>query len=90
MKSQKALLLRQIKRLNTWEVNVAYPLPDAVDGLGGGGKDQFTSDLANVMQMIESFVVRRAVCNVATNRLRGIFGRMAGQVDSSNFVASSE
>ena len=53
-----------------------------------GGKVS-SRDLANVMKMIESFVVRRAVCNVATNRLRGIFGRMSGQIDPSDFVASS-
>ena len=84
----ESLLLRQIKRLNTWEVNVAYPLlMRSMDWVEGGKIS--SRDLANVMQMIESFVVRRAVCNVATNRLRGIFGRMAGQIDSSNFVASS-
>ena len=84
----EGLLLRQIKRLNTWEVNVAYPL--LMRSLDWMEKGKISShDLANVMQMIESFVVRRAVCNVATNRLRGIFGRMAGQIDSSDFVASS-
>ena len=84
----ESLLLRQIKRLNTWEVNVAYPLlMRSMDWVEGGKIS--SRDLANVMQMIESFVVRRTVCNVATNRLRGIFGRMAGQIDSSNFVASS-
>ena len=81
-------LLRQIKRLNTWEVNVAYPfLMRSLDWVDGGRIS--SSDLANVMKMIESFVVRRAVCNVPTNRLRGIFGRMSGQIDSSDFVASS-
>ena len=81
-------LLRQIKRLNTWEVNVAYPfLMRSLDWVDGGTINP--SDLASVMKMIESFVVRRSVCNVPTNRLRGIFGRMSGQIDSSDFVASS-
>ena len=81
-------LLRQIERLNTWEVNVAYPfLMRSLDWVDGGRIS--TSDLASVMKMIESFVVRRAVCNVPTNRLRGIFGRMSGQIDPSEFVASA-
>ena len=84
----EGLLLRQIKRLNTWEVNVAYPLLMRSLNWVDGGKIS-SGDVANVMKMIESFVVRRAVCNVATNRLRGIFGRMSGQIDPSNFVASS-
>ena len=84
----EGLLLRQINRLNTWEVNVAYPLlMRSLDWVDEGKISP--RDLANVMKMIESFVVRRAVCNVATNRLRGIFGRMSGQIDPSDFVASS-
>ena len=84
----ESLLLRQIKRLNTWEVNVAYPfLMRSLDWVDGGRIS--SGDLANVMKMIESFVVRRTVCNVPTNRLRGICGRMSGQIDSSDFVASS-
>ena len=84
----EGLLLRQIQRLNTWEVSVAYPLlMRSLDWMEGGKIS--SRELAKVMQMIESFVVRRAVCNVATNRLRGIFGRMAGQIDTSEFVASS-
>ena len=80
--------LRQIKRLNAWEVEVAYPfLMRAVDGADEGKVS--SSDLVSVMKMIESFVVRRAICHVPTNRLRGIFARMAEQVDYSDFVASS-
>ena len=84
----QSLLLRQIKRLNTWEVSVAYPfLMRSLDWADGGRIS--SSVLADVMKMIESFVVRRTVCNVPTNRLRGIFGRMSAQIDSSDFVASS-
>lgn len=82
------LLLRQIKRLNTWEVSVAYPfLMKSLGWIDSGGIN--SNQLVNVMKMIESFVVRRAVCNVPTNRLRSIFGRMSVQVERSAFDDSS-
>ena len=87
MKSQKAYCSARSNDL-TLGGQCCLPPTDAVSGLEGQGEIS-SRDLENLMQMIESFVVRRAVCNVATNRLRGIFGRMAGQIDTSDFVASS-
>ena len=84
----EAGLLREIRRLNTWEASVAYPfLMRSLDWVN----DRLISsdDLAHVVRMIESFVVRRTVCNVPTNRLRGIFAQMSMQVGSEDFVASS-
>ena len=84
----------QIKRLNSWEVEVSYPfLMKSLDWEAEKIID--ASDLLEVMEMVESFVVRRAVCNVPTNSLRRIFVGMSVQVkksvqaDSSKFVASS-
>lgn len=39
--------------------------------------------------MIESFVVRRTVCGIPTNRLRRVFAQMSTQTDSHCFVESS-
>jgi len=40
--------------------------------------------------MIESYVVRRAVCGIPTNRLRRVFARMSTQVlDGNDFVAGT-
>ncbi|MDE2811213.1 MAG: DUF262 domain-containing HNH endonuclease family protein [Gemmatimonadota bacterium] len=81
-------LLQGIRRLNAWEVSVAYPfLMRSLDWVDEA-RISF-SDLVTVIKMIESFVVRRAVCYVPTNQLRGIFARMWGHVDFSDFVTSS-
>ena len=81
-------LLQEIKRLNTWEVSVAYPFLMRSYHWVDEGKVGL-QDLLAVMKMIESFVVRRAVCAVPTNRLRSIFARMSAQVNDAEFVASS-
>ena len=81
-------LLRVIRRLNAWEVSVAYPfLMRSLDWVDEAMIS--SSDLVTVIKRIESFVVRRAVCYVPTNRLRGIFARMSGHVDFSDFVTLS-
>lgn len=87
-------LLPQIKRLNSWEVEVSYPfLMRSLDW--EAEKIIVASDLFNVMKMVESFVVRRAICNVPTNGLRRIFAGMSVRVgcsvrvDPSEFAASS-
>ncbi len=85
---QQISLVQQIKRLNSWEVNVAYPLlMRSYDWVYEGNIS--SRDLLDVMKMIESFVVRRAVCSIPTNRLRTIFARMSVQVDASDFGTSS-
>ena len=81
-------LLPQIKRLNSWEVEVSYPfLMRSLDF--EAEKVIVASDLLKVMEMVESFVVRRAICSIPTNGLRRIFAGMSVQVDSSEFVTSS-
>ena len=77
----------QTTRLNDWEVEVSYLFLLAIF-------DQYTCgqiplpDLVQVLQMVESFVVRRTICGVPTNRLRRIFAGMAGQYDLTDIVES--
>lgn len=81
-------LLRQITRLNSWKVEITYPFLMRV--LDWETEEIIvTSDLLKVMKMVESFVVRRSICEIPTNRLRKIFAGMSVQVNSSNFVDSS-
>ena len=73
-------LAKGFERLNQWEVTVAYPfLMRAMDAVAKGEVSQ--SDLVKVVQLIESYVIRRTVCAIPTNRLRGIFAQMSGQGD---------
>ncbi len=81
-------LKEQIHRLNEWEVEVAYPfLMDGMDKVASGAISH--KQLLKVMRMIESFVIRRAVCNVPTNSLRRIFAQMTTQVRSEEYVQTS-
>ena len=77
----------QLNRLNQWEVDVAYPfILTAMNRLQLGqlGED----DLLEVLQMIESYAVRRFICGVPTNRLRRIFAGMSGKVSEDGYVES--
>ncbi len=77
-----------IQRLNQWEVDVAYPfLMRAFDGLSSGTISE--DELVSVIGMIESFVVRRLVCGVPTNRLRRIFSQMSEQLNLDDIVVYS-
>lgn len=81
-------LASQINRLNLWEVAVAYPfLLKSWDAVASG--EVQVQELVTVMEMIESFVVRRTICGVPTNQLRRIFAQLSAQVDIQNFVASA-
>ena len=81
-------LKEQIGRLNQWEVDVAYPF--LMQGLDKVDSETISrKQLLKVMRMIESFVVRRGVCGVPTNRLRRIFAQMAAQIHSENYVESA-
>lgn len=76
-----------LMRLNQWEVDVAYPfLLNALDKHAQGVIGE--SDLLRVLRAVESYVVRRFICNVPTNQLRRIFARMAGSVNERKYVES--
>ena len=47
------------------------------------------NEVSEVMAMIESFVIRRVVCNIPTNRLRRIFAQMSDNVDPNDFIQSA-
>ena len=82
-----AKIAERLRRLNQWEVEVAYPmLLDAYDMRRAGVVTE--DDIVDLLEMIESYVVRRLVCGIPTNRLRRVFARMAGKVDHSDYVAS--
>ena len=81
-------LSKPIQRLNQWGVDPAYPfLMRAFDSLSSGKISE--GELVSITGMIESFVVRRTVCGVPTNRLRRIFSRMSGQLNLDDIVGYS-
>lgn len=85
---QNTALREYLSRLNSWEVEVAYPfLLNVFDALAHGKITD--EEVAHILSMIESFVVRRAVCGIPTNRLRYIFANMSPSVDVASYVESS-
>ena len=80
--------LRQVARLNQWEVDVAYPFFMAALERAHDGEIS-ESQFVDVARMVESFVIRRVVCGVPTNRLRSVFAQMTGRVDFHAFVDTS-
>lgn len=67
---------RQLERLRRWEVEIARPLLLALAHRrreGGIDDDGYVTAL----QAIESYVVRRAVCEIPTNTLQKVFIDMA-------------
>jgi len=88
-KREPNIALREhLSRLNSWEVEVAYPfLLNVLDALAHGRIAE--DEVAHVLSMIESFVVRRTVCGIPTNRLRYIFANMSPSIDIASYVESS-
>jgi hypothetical protein len=77
----------QLQRLNDWEVEVAYPfLLTAMHKRATRVIDD--QALLQVLQMIESYIVRRSICGIPTNRLRRVFALMSNQVSDNGFVGS--
>ncbi len=80
--------LKQIRRLNQWEVDVAYPFfMMALEHIRLGDIDE--QQFIEVAGMVESFAVRRTVCWVPSNRLRRVFAQMSTHVDYHDFVNSA-
>jgi hypothetical protein len=77
----------QLERLNDWEVDVAYPF---MLNLMDKRRTGIVSDgeVLEVLCIVESYVVRRFICGVPTNRLRRIFASMSGLVKDGDYVES--
>lgn len=83
-KEPNSELRRRLERLNIWKVSTSYPfLLKAYLGKIPEG------DLCRVVEIIESFVVRRHFCNVKTNSLNTIFTSLC-RLDDKDLVASLE
>lgn len=67
---------KRLERLNQWKVSTAYPLL-----LKAYSASVSEDDLCRLVDIIESFVVRRHFCNVKTNSLNSIFTSLCGLED---------
>ncbi|MBK8802064.1 MAG: DUF262 domain-containing protein [Fibrobacteres bacterium] len=75
--------------LRELDVKVAYPTLLAV-------YDDFKNDLLSladfvrIVRLIESYMFRRAVCNIPTNSMNKMFARFHSQIDKSRYLESVE
>lgn len=73
-------LRKGVERLNQWKVTVYYTfLMRAMAAIARGDVQQ--DDLVKVIQLIESYIIRRALCDIPTNQLRRIFAEMSKRDD---------
>lgn len=78
---------RRLERINRWEINTAYPfLLNVYNDLNA---ERITADeMSQILDLIESFVIRRFFCRVPTNALNNYFISMYRSLDQRNLVAS--
>ena len=74
--------------INTLEVTVAYPfLLEVYEGYKQ--KCIQKSELIEILRLVESYVFRRAICDIPTNSLNTTFAsRLMPKVDRSNYLES--
>lgn len=82
----KDVSLRLIK-LNRLDVTTSYPL--LLNFYDDYSEERLTfEDFTKIIKIIETFIIRRAVCNVPTNVLNKYFPTIYNQLDKNNFVES--
>ena len=83
-KEQSLTIQTRLNRLNVWTVTTSYPLllKAYLSGIS-------ESEMARVIDIVESFVVRRYICNVKTNSLNNIFAHLCN-LGGKNIVTSIE
>lgn len=79
---------RRLKRFNRWEINTAYPfLLNIYHDLENGRVSSV--EMCQILDLIESFVVRRFFCRIPTNALNKYFVAMYHSLDPNNLVVSA-
>ena len=86
-KEQNQEIRKRLIRHNRWEIRTAYPF------LLNIYKDYYEGRVSvdhfcEILDIIESFVVRRFFCKEPTNKLNNLFIALYGQIDKNNFVES--
>lgn len=80
-------LMQALLDLDAVEVRVSYPfLLEALWDHREG--DLSTEGLVQLVRLVESFVVRRAVCDIKTNPLNRIFSQLSKEIDKADYVPS--
>ncbi len=76
-----------LKDIDDLEARVARPLLLEVYEDYTQGQIQ-KSELIEILQLVESYVFRRAICGIPTNTLNRVFESLMTKVDKSNYLSS--
>ena len=79
----------RLRRLNSWEVKTAYPFLLNIY-YEFTQKHINTNDFCLILDMIESFVIRRFFCRIPTNILNTLFISLYNSLDKENLLKSIE
>lgn len=81
------LLINHFERINQLKVDVAYPfLLQIYDDYKLGIISQ--SDFIEILQLLESYVFRRAICGIPTNSMNKTFANLYKEIEKDNYLES--
>jgi uncharacterized protein with ParB-like and HNH nuclease domain len=78
-----------LKDINELRVDTAYPLLLEVFDDQARGVATW-DDVIGLLRLIESYVIRRAICGIPTNTLNRTFQGFAGSIDKSRYLESAK
>lgn len=86
-KEPKKILRKRLHRINTWEVKTAYPF--LLNIYHDYANERITDvEFCKILDMLESFVIRRFFCRVPTNILNKLFIALYSSLDVENIIES--
>ncbi|MBH8557914.1 DUF262 domain-containing protein [Hymenobacter negativus] len=86
-KEEHAGLRDALKQLRNLEIGVAYPYLLSAYAASAAGQ-MSKEGLVEVVQMIEAYLMRRAVCALPTNTLSNTFASFGRQLNGDDYLAS--
>jgi len=88
-KEQDSQLNQVIKDINTLRVDVAYPF--LLEVLVDFDNEKISkNELLEIFLMVESYVFRRAICDIPTNSLNKTFANLASEINKDEYLESVE
>ena len=86
-KEEDSQLNQVIKNINTLRVDVAYPF--LLEILVDCDKGKISKDeLIEIFLLVESYVFRRAICDIPTNSLNKTFGNLSSEINKDEYFES--
>ena len=80
---------KRLQRHNRWEIGTAHPF--LLNIYKGFEENKITvQQFCKILDIIESFVIRRFFCGWKTNKLNTLFIHLYNKIDKLNFISSME